>query len=39
MWTWQSANLVHQSKATELLETLVSGVPTVIDKTFVTKDR
>ena len=35
MWAGQSANLAHHTRATELLDTLVSGVSTVMDNDFV----
>jgi nitronate monooxygenase len=37
MWAGQSANLAHYTKATELLDTLVSGVSALIDQTFTAK--
>jgi nitronate monooxygenase len=34
MWAGQSANLTHHTSATELLDSLVSGVSSLIEKTF-----
>jgi nitronate monooxygenase len=34
MWAGQSANLAHCTSATELLDTLVSGVSAIMDDTF-----
>lgn len=37
MWAGQSANLTHHTKATELMDELVSGVSAIIDRTIATK--
>jgi nitronate monooxygenase len=34
MWAGQSANLAHHTRASELLDTLVSGVSAMIDDTL-----
>jgi nitronate monooxygenase len=34
MWSGQSASLAHYTSATELLESLVSGVSTIVDERF-----
>jgi nitronate monooxygenase len=39
MWAGQSANLAHHTKATELMDALVSGVSTIIGDTFVAKGK
>jgi len=38
MWAGQSANLAHYTKATELLDALVSGVSAMIDGQFCRRD-
>jgi len=39
MWSGQSANLVHHTKATELLDALVSGVSAMIDRHFCREEQ
>jgi nitronate monooxygenase len=39
MWAGQSANLARQTRATDLLDALVSGVSTMIGETFVAKGK
>ena len=39
MWAGQSANLSHHTKATELLNALVSGVSANVDHTFTARGR
>jgi len=39
MWAGQSANLSHHTKATELLDALVSGVTAIVDDTFTARGR
>jgi len=39
MWAGQSANLSPHTKATELLDALVSGVSAIVDDTFTARGR
>ena len=39
MWAAQSANLAHHSRATERLDSLVSGVSAMLDDKFAFRGR